>query len=213
MPELWARAPDATNRKLRELFARDSGGANRKLKELWARDTAAVNRKIFSGGANWTYSVEPLYGTGWEVSYNASNYNEWKFKNTSTVWGDSGYWAAVNLNIAFSSPITLKTTKSGSDYGLCVGVGAFQNIDGTTFSPSKDKFFVQLYINGNTAGNGDWCQDTGYYSGGIFVTEIAISTLRIYISQFAVNKTSNYNFHFFLADGTNFNLNDRGSAN
>lgn len=49
MPELWARAPDVTNRKLREVWARDNTGVNRKQRELWARDGAGVNRKIFSG--------------------------------------------------------------------------------------------------------------------------------------------------------------------
>ena len=49
MPELWARAPDATSRKLRELYAQDGTGVNRKLKELWANDGTGVSRKIFSG--------------------------------------------------------------------------------------------------------------------------------------------------------------------
>lgn len=62
MPELWARAPDATNRKFRELFAQDGNGVNRKLKELWARDGAGINRKVFSGSVPITFSEYMQYG-------------------------------------------------------------------------------------------------------------------------------------------------------
>ena len=57
MPELWARAPDATNRKLRELYMADQSAVTRKLKELWARDAAAVNRKIFSSGIKYSSAL------------------------------------------------------------------------------------------------------------------------------------------------------------
>ena len=72
MPELWARAPDATNRKFRELFAQDGTGVNRKLKELWARDGAGVNRKIFSGAIKWTTNGF-VSGTG--VANGGANYD------------------------------------------------------------------------------------------------------------------------------------------
>lgn len=49
MPELWARASDVTNRKLRKLFVQDGTGINRKQREFWVQDGTGVNRRIFSG--------------------------------------------------------------------------------------------------------------------------------------------------------------------
>ncbi len=72
MPELWARAPDATNRKLRELFAQDGTGVNRKQRELWAQDGAGVNRKIFSGYDCRIQNLATAYGyikTGGSASF------------------------------------------------------------------------------------------------------------------------------------------------